>query len=172
MTERRKVVVHDLSQEEFQQVFPDIYSRFHIICDNGSIKNCIGCFGCWIKTPGQCVIKDGYDIMGEILARAEAVTIISRCVYGGYSPFIKNIWDRSISYILPFFKTKNNETHHKRRYKDTFCLSVYFYGEHITSQEIAAARNLVKANCRNFYIEKYNVEFFQSIEELERECGL
>ena len=22
------------------------------------IKYCTGCFGCWVKTPGQCVVRD------------------------------------------------------------------------------------------------------------------
>lgn len=22
------------------------------------IANCVGCFGCWTKTPGRCVIRD------------------------------------------------------------------------------------------------------------------
>lgn len=26
--------------------------------NRNNVKNCIGCFGCWIKTPGECVIYD------------------------------------------------------------------------------------------------------------------
>ena len=25
---------------------------------NKKLATCIGCFGCWIKTPGECILKD------------------------------------------------------------------------------------------------------------------
>ena len=98
------VIIHDLNDLQFQQFFSKITGDTQIISNNGYIKNCIGCFGCWTKTPGQCVMKDGYENMGSILSQADTVTIISKCYYGGYSPFIKNVLDRSIPFLLPFFK--------------------------------------------------------------------
>ena len=35
-----------------------------IIKPQTDIRHCIGCFGCWVKTPGQCVIHDGYENTG------------------------------------------------------------------------------------------------------------
>ncbi len=162
------LMIHDLSKEEFNNLFHNLDENTHIISDTGNIKSCIGCFGCWIKTPGKCILKDEYNNMGELLAQADKVTIISKCCYGCYSPFVKNILDRSISYILPFFKIRNDETHHKRRYKNEFSLSVYFYGTN-NSQEMKTAQAMVKANCRNFYVERYQVTFVNSIEELSGE---
>ena len=97
------VIIHDLTDLQFQQIFPQIIGDPRIVSNKGSIRNCIGCFGCWIKTPGQCVMKDGYENMGSILSQADTVTIISKCYYGGYSPFVKNVLDRSIPFLLPFF---------------------------------------------------------------------
>lgn len=129
------VIIHDLEKEKFQTLFYNINEDTCIISNNEKIRNCIGCFGCWVKSPGSCVIKDGYDNMGEILSKANKLIIISQCCFGGYSPFVKNILDRSISYLLPFFKIIDNETHHRQRYKKDLSLSVYFYGEHISQQE-------------------------------------
>lgn len=162
---RRKIlnlIIHDLDDSIFKEKYhldnmDD--KKNYIISDNGCIKSCTGCFGCWVKTPGRCVIKDGYENMGGILAKAGNVYIISQCYYGGYSPFVKNVLDRSISYLLPFFRIKDNETHHKQRYKHTFRLCVYFYGDNITEHERDTAIKLVKANCVNFNVQDYKVLF-------------
>ena len=33
---------------------------YRVIMPQGTIHHCVGCFGCWVKTPGKCVIHDGY----------------------------------------------------------------------------------------------------------------
>lgn len=163
------ILIHDLSNEQFQSLFPEINNDVYIISDTGTIRHCIGCFGCWIKTPGKCVLKDGYDNMGELLSKSEKLTLISRCFYGCYSPFVKNVLDRSIPWLLPFFKIRNNETHHKRRYQNNLQLSVHFYGENITIEERETAKKLVKANCANFNVMNYEISFSNSLEELCKE---
>ncbi len=51
------IIIHDLEPESFRSIFKDIdEKKFKIISDNKKIKNCKGCFECWIKTPGECVI--------------------------------------------------------------------------------------------------------------------
>lgn len=162
------ILIHDLSNEQFQSLFPEIDNDIYIISNTGTIQHCIGCFGCWIKTPGKCVLKDGYDNIGKILSKAEKITIISRCFYGCYSPFVKNVLDRSIPWLLPFFKIKNNETHHKRRYQNNMQFTVHFYGENTSTEERETAKKLVKANCINFYVKNYEISFSKSLEEL---CG-
>ena len=164
-----KLVIHDLNSDQFQNHFHDTSQNTHIISDTGLIQNCIGCFGCWIKTPGKCVIKDDYNNIGELFSQANNVVIISKCCYGGYSPFVKTVLERSISYLLPFFKITKNETHHKPRYKNRLQLAVYFYGEHITEQEMNTAQNLVKANSINFCALNYKVLFSETVEQLYKE---
>lgn len=135
------ILIHDLNNEQLQALDPEGDGSLSIISDTGAIRHCIGCFGCWLKTPGKCVLKDGYEKMGELLSKAERVTIISKCFYGCYSPFVKNVLDRSIPWLLPFFITRNDETHHKRRYRNNMQLSVYFYGENVTEEEKKQLRN-------------------------------
>lgn len=144
------IVIHDLKEEMWKQ-FTNLPSDVKVISDNGTIKRCIGCFGCWVKTPGQCVLSDDYQKLGEMFAQTDEIVIISHCSFGGYSSFVKNVMERSISYMLPYFEVRGGEMHHKARYKNHHIhMRVYFYGEQITEAEKEVARKLVKANAANF----------------------
>ncbi|MEF2967740.1 flavodoxin family protein [Paenibacillus sp. M1] len=144
-----KMIVHDLSQQDFAAWGAAEDQDVLVISDNGTIRKCTGCFGCWTKTPGRCVIKDDYQHMGELLARSDELIIITQCVYGSYSPFVLNVLNRSISYMLPYFVKKNGETHHRERYPHTFAFTVHFYGDDVTESEKETARALVAANSVN-----------------------
>ena len=176
-----QVVIHDMNREEFQKIYEKLKveviekkikksknwienneEEVKIISDENKIKNCTGCFCCWIKNPGRCILKDGYENLAELYSKAEKITIISKCCYGTYSPFVKNVLDRSIPYLLPFFKLKNNEMHHTIRYKRKLFLEVYFYGNDLTELEKNTAEKTVKANCVNLNVKKFNVSFLEN----------
>ena len=55
-----KLIITDI--EDFKM---PIEGEYKVISPRGSIRNCIGCFGCWIKTPGKYVIHDGYESTGS-----------------------------------------------------------------------------------------------------------
>ncbi len=84
-----RLIIHDLKGDEFKKLCPNEVKDLIVVSDDGSIHHCMGCFGCWIKTPGECIIKDKYENMGECLSKCNEVIIISKCVYGGLSPFVK-----------------------------------------------------------------------------------
>lgn len=120
-----------------------------------------------IKTPGACVIRDNYGDIGKSFSKCEEITIISRCCYGGYSPFVKNVLDRAISYVHPDLVMGNGEMHHKRRYDNKFIMNIWFYGEDITEKEQETARKLIKGNEVNYDSQISNVSFVRSIDEME-----
>ena len=143
-----KVIITDIENfdlpvaEDVQIVSPDT--------GKGSIKNCIGCFGCWHKTPGECVIHDGYERTGARLGHCDQLFFVSECVYGSLSPFCKMVLDRSISYVHPNFVTRRGEMHHKRRYDNVITVTVHFYGADITEEEKETAKKLMQANADNY----------------------
>ena len=162
-----KLLIHDLEMEEFQQMFSNPLNDTIVISDDKTIHNCIGCFGCWIKTPAACVVRDKYGDMGEHLSKCEELIIISKCLYGGFSPFAKNVLDRSIPYLHPYFIIKNREMHHKRRYKNKLNMRVCFYGDEITDKEKQTGEKLVRANAINLHANVHDVSFVKNIMEVE-----
>jgi len=157
-----KLLIHDLENFNKNILINDNEDNIIIISDNGKINPCICCFGCWIKTPGQCVIKDGYENMGSLLSKCDQMIIISKCFYGCYSPFIKNVLDRIVCpYQLPYLKTTRGRTQHPKRYKNKITLTVYFYGE-ITEAEKETAQKVVKA-----YRKNVDIYFYDTFEEIK-----
>lgn len=106
-----KTIIHDFDSAVFEELFPETAQLTRlgtseppavILSPMYPARPCIGCFGCWIKTPGSCVLPDSYQEMGKLLSRTSELILISRCCYGGYSPYVKNVLDRSIGYLQPF----------------------------------------------------------------------
>jgi multimeric flavodoxin WrbA len=113
------------------------------------------------------VIRDAYGDMGEKLSKCSEVIMISRCFYGGYSPFVKNVLDRSIPYIHPYFAFRNGEMHHRRRYDNHIDLRVWFYGENITENEKRTAEKLIHANAINLDCSVGQLVFVRKTEEIK-----
>jgi multimeric flavodoxin WrbA len=157
-----KLLIHDLEESNENVLLNNNRDNITVISNDGKINPCICCFGCWIKTPGQCVIKDGYENMGVLLSKCNQMIIISECFYGSYSPFIKNVLDRTVCpYQLPYFKTIKGKTRHPKRYKNKYALTVFFYGK-ITEKEKETAQNVVSA-----YSENVNIYFHDTFEEIK-----
>ena len=143
------LVIHDLKSADWQKIEHE-YEGWTVLSDNGLIRPCGGCFHCWNKTPGICVMKDGFENMGQLIHQAGEVVVISRYAYGGFSGFVKNVIDRCLGYVLPQFEIIGGETHHQKRYEETKAFTFIFYGPALTKQEQDSARRYVRALCSNF----------------------
>ena len=144
-----------------------IEGDYKIIKPEGEIRHCIGCFGCWVKTPGECVLHDGYEHTGSDLGKCKELIIVSRCCYGSVSPFVKTVLDRALSYIHPNFVIRKGKMHHKRRHKNIITMSAHLYGENISDIEKETAGELLKANVDNYDGRVKGVYFYKTVEELE-----
>jgi multimeric flavodoxin WrbA len=80
-----------------------------------NIKSCLGCFACWSKTPGTCVINDD---MSEILAKMIAADVIIwsfPLYYFSVPGDLKNLIDRQLPLNLPFMAEGNESGNHPAR---------------------------------------------------------
>ncbi len=81
------------------------------------ISPCRGCFQCWVRTPGICVIDDAGRAVAEAWIRSDVVVLFTPVTFGGYSAILKKAIDRVIPILSPFFMKIRGEVHHKPRYE-------------------------------------------------------
>lgn len=155
-----RLIIYDIPNEILSTKKDDI-----LFSANPIVKPCMGCFGCWIKTPGRCVISDRCSDIPLFISKCDEMILISPIIFGCYSESIKAVIDRSIPYILPYLRIVGGEMHHKMRYKHSFKLTVLFYGK-CDMEERQIAESLVRANSVNFGAKSYEVRFFDGIEKL------
>lgn len=97
---------------------------------------CTGCFGCWIKKPGECVINDMMAQINRSVINSDTVLYFSPVIFGQFSANIKNVMDRSIPNILPFFETKpDGSTTHPPRYDSYPKQIIIGYGDVISNED-------------------------------------
>ena len=114
--------IHDIILEELKNLNWDATS---IVLEDKNIAYCLGCFGCWVQTPGECVIKDYEETIVRKMVHSDLIIYITPIVFGGYSSILKKALDRQISRVLPYFTKIDGEVHHKKRYeKEQSLLSI------------------------------------------------
>ncbi len=80
------------------------------------IKDCLGCFGCWSKTPGKCVIQDDMAGVIEKLLWADIVVWSFPLYYFGLPSRLKAAIDRQLPMNLPFMTAGTESGGHPSRY--------------------------------------------------------
>ena len=81
------------------------------------IKYCTGCFGCWVKTPGECVVKDETPSIRRAAINADFVLWASPVRMGFYSALLKTVTDKFTPLLLPYGEIVYGETRHVARYE-------------------------------------------------------
>lgn len=122
------------------------------------IANCVGCFGCWTKTPGKCVIRDDAVKVYPLIAASDRVLYVSHVKYGGYDTPMKTMLERAIPVQQAFIRLWHGETHHVQRRVEPKQAVIVGYGD-LPAGEQELFRRLVARNAHNMSFERYRVVF-------------
>lgn len=82
------------------------------------IKYCAGCWGCWVKTPGECVARDDSADMCRAVINADLVLLASPVTMGFPSALLKKTVEKFLPLIHPYIAVVQGEAHHKARYDE------------------------------------------------------
>ncbi len=90
----------------------------NILLVEKNIKHCLGCFSCWVKTPGKCVIKDDMAPLLDKYIKSDIVVYATPLYVDYVSGIMKDFMDRMLPIVCPEFeKDGDGQTRHKRRYE-------------------------------------------------------
>jgi multimeric flavodoxin WrbA len=80
------------------------------------IAYCQGCFGCWVKSPGLCVIDDSGRDIASAVVNCDVTIWLSPIRFGCFNSTLKKAIDRLVCLISPFFMKQNGLLRKKPRY--------------------------------------------------------
>ncbi len=101
------------------------------ILEAGSMKisPCLGCNFCWLKTPGECAIKDDYEVILKKIIKADQLWVITGTALGFMDHKGKNIFDRILPVCTMFLYFKDKEMRHVLRYDKNPDLGIIISGD-------------------------------------------
>ncbi len=162
----QKIVLLDgrgLSDEDLSPILDILINELH---KNGAkvqlfplreikMGSCIGCFGCWLKTPGICLEPDAGRDIAQAVVQSDMTILFSPVTFGGYSSEIKKAQDRWLPLIMPDFGIYHGEVHHRPRYSKYPRLVGIGIQRQPNNEEANLFKVLVGRNALNFHSPTY-----------------
>jgi multimeric flavodoxin WrbA len=101
-----------------------------------SLRYCIGCWGCWVKTPGQCSNGDATCLaIDRVVIKADFVLWAAPLKMGFPSSLMKMALDKHLPLIHPYTLVDHGEAHHHKRYAHYPRIGLLLEKEHGTDAD-------------------------------------
>ncbi|MEZ3464574.1 MAG: hypothetical protein K1W23_20935 [Lachnospiraceae bacterium] len=148
-----KVIVHDLQEKSWQELGMRLQEKDVVISESG---------GC-----------EGTDI-GGLMGSCSQLVLISRCVYGGFSPFVQGVLEKCRKHFGPLLEMRHGQTHYevKSANKNTFGMVCCFYGNNITPREEQSARILSVSDGISLQARGVRIAFYDTVDQLRQLKGI
>ena len=151
-----KLILSDTPVEVSKNILDE--NTFHIDLTKKQISNCVGCFSCWVKTPGKCIIRDDATSIYPKIAKSENIIYISKVKYGSYDLPMKTMLERAIPIQQAFIRLYHNEAHHIQRNVALKEATIIAYGD-ISNEEKNIFKELINRNAHNMNFKSHEVIF-------------
>jgi multimeric flavodoxin WrbA len=80
-----------------------------------NIHPCTGEFNCWLKTPGKCLHNDDMNLLYPRIDAADVIVFATPVYVDGVTGPMKNLMDRIIPLVRPFFELRDDHCRHPGR---------------------------------------------------------
>ena len=82
-----------------------------------NIDYCMGCFGCMVKTPGECVNRDDSELVCRRFINSDLEIFASPMRLGFVSSLLKKNIDKLLPLLHPYCMIDQGVMQHLKRYK-------------------------------------------------------
>ncbi len=133
------------------------------------INHCIGCFQCWVKTPGICVFPDDHKMAIIDMLSCDFLIFASPLSMGFPTSLLKKTLDRSLPVLLPYIDVSTGECRHYHRYDESPMFGLLYQPENDTdAEDVQICTRLFSRFARNA---RTTLAFVRAIEDpLEEVC--
>lgn len=175
---RRNAIILDGSRAGEEDLAPILKIIEEELTQNGAetrtyslrdtrLAHCIGCFGCWLETPGICRENDsGREIAWSVI-QSDVTVLLTPVTFGGYSSELKKAMERWVPLALPYFQKYYGEIHHLPRYLRNPRLVVIGVQKVEDAESAHLFRAIAARNAVNFHADSHAAEVINSKENPE-----
>jgi multimeric flavodoxin WrbA len=115
------------------------------------IRYCVGCWSCWLKTPGQCSARDASADVYRAVINADLVLLASPMQMGFVSALLKKMVDKFIPLIHPYIVADQGEAHHLARYEKYPLMGLLLEkGPRTDDQDLQITADILSRTALNF----------------------
>ena len=99
--------------DPFLEGLRDAGADVELVCTRDlDINPCLGCFSCWIKTPGKCIQKDDMAGLLHRLRGADVWVLATPLYFDGPSGPLKNLMDRTTAFLRLPAEVRSGRSRH------------------------------------------------------------
>lgn len=156
------ITIFDLRKDGSQELIEKLTHHFDEevtvkSMGQASMKACIGCWNCWVKTPGKCVMQDDMSAIYTDYVNSSAVVLLVDTAQGFVDHRAKCFLDRTIPHYHPYIQLKNNECHHMPRYDSYPDIYFYYDTEALTNSEDKVIEDYLYRTAFHFKGDAYRI---------------
>ena len=141
----------------------------HVTLAGKHLKQCVGCWSCWVKTPGRCFVADDADDIRRTIMHSQFVLFASPLRMGFTSALLKTLQDKLLPLVHPYVELVQNEAHHIRRYPSYPLLGLLVEKElEMDEDDLEIVRKIYERLALNF---KTKLAVFQTTDAKQSEVA-
>ncbi len=151
LREKRDVELY----EEIQNLYSEPLKIVRL--EDQSIAPCIGCWSCWLKTPGRCIMKDQMSEIYPYYVNSDTVILLISTAQGFINHNAKAFFDRTIPHYHPYIELVNGECHHVARYESYPDMVFHYDTENLTNKEEQVIEDYLYRTAYHFKSKAYRI---------------